>query len=222
LAASDAGGGKAAAVPGALVDCDDFDWLKFAFQINEGKFHGRTNLALDGELEGLWINRGWYLGEMVTDEKRVVRRQQAVVKDRKRCFELRWPAREKNKRPFLREFGELARAVGERQRNLLGQSDERVEGQRSEASGAADFEKSTPGHTEASRALVRHRGRNLWDFGPQGKTYNSITSTIGGGPWLKIDEKKDEEQDSILQRSRGTTASRVAATRWRISNGAFP
>jgi hypothetical protein len=118
MAAGDPGIGKSAAVARALIDGHQFDRLELP-DILQRQFQRTIDLALDLEGEFIRIDIERHAGQMIADEKGIVRRDRAVIEDRKWHLKLRRPAGQADHRPLLRIFHQRPFAVVERHRHRI-------------------------------------------------------------------------------------------------------
>src|SRR5690606_29232924 len=88
LPAADARDEESAAVAGALVHRDDFDGVHF-LQLRQAQIERLFDVAFHREAEGVGVYRKRDVREVVADEEGVVRRDDALIENGERRFELR-------------------------------------------------------------------------------------------------------------------------------------
>jgi len=107
---------EAAAVARTLVDRDEFDRRQLP-DLPQRQLELAIDLALDCKHKLIRIEIVGNVGEVVADEKGVVRRDRAFIENRERRLKLRRAAGQADHRPLLRISHERALAVIEWQRH---------------------------------------------------------------------------------------------------------
>jgi hypothetical protein len=115
LAAGDARIEVGAAVARALVDGDRLDRPELRLQVGEAQVE-RAARAAAADLDDVRVrvDRGRNAGVVIAHEEGVVRREDAVVEDLHRRFELRRPRGDDDQRALLGIGDEAPLAIGER------------------------------------------------------------------------------------------------------------
>src|SRR6266481_5076725 len=102
--------GKAAAVARALIDGDELDRGKLPYFLQR-QLDWAVDFALDLQRELIRIDVERHIRQMIADEKSVVRRNRAVIENRKWRLELRRPAGQADHRALLGIFHQRPFAV---------------------------------------------------------------------------------------------------------------
>ena len=113
-----------AGIAGALIDGDDL-CLRHRLEFGERERQRLVDMTLDLDAEGIRVDLGGNVGEMVAHEERIVLGDHALVEHRKRCFELRRAGGHLQQRALAGIGNERALAVAEGEVHLARERHER-------------------------------------------------------------------------------------------------